>query len=1091
MMLNEQEIENMLSSSGFGYNKEYIGDSIPKNKLNNAVITMNVPKDEKIVALYDDTLFGSGKDGFCIGCKAVYFRPYCEKPNAIFFDNLPSMDITMSNHTLKVEDNDTVILFKFGNADKIESFLLRIQSKLIEQSMKEELIRKNLNINSILMKQNNGEYDQVTNELDELEQYFIVLTEQEQIEFYKCKVNNLLALSEEKACMEVVNSMKDQKWWGSVSEFNKQVRNQCFILQLKKNKPLYDVLLHSLKSRLDELLRFQNLIDELTIVFETGDYKETLEKLKQVNQNRVNDYPNELSEPYYFILIDCHARLEELTTAKRKFNIYKDKFLSGNNRAKLLNQTIKEVEDKIEERYLEKKREDYKNGLSLVKIFETHNNYKSAYDTLNMLGNDLPTKLIDLRKENEEHKIKLLLELFEYDLAKETLNKMDVAVKKLLVEDWQQIIDSHRRNNMEKQYEYQLGRANLYVKYGNAEKAEQFINKALSIKDTFEARCCEININILNFNYERVDELYSKLVEKQKENVNQADTKESLQVIHHSICQMKDAIRGLLKNALAQGEFGELNKEEYYNFKDMYGCGFKALSVIYGNLPLFFERIKRDSENDQDNCGLSIVFAAAITYSKEIFEQFLKRYMNEKDLFMNDELKTFGTIPLSFGSDIDIQNDFSGFLYRSKHATGDFSNDMSNDEGMNQSDTIMHLFFEQVYHKCRNTACVIFNEKLREKVYSNILSTVSEVQKSVMKEIDSVQTKLSEIKQEYNIRYNKLLEKFIQEDAADVVEEKGEFEKESDYQARLQDYIIENRKELEDNTLEFNKYDFEELDEWLEEQQKIMVEYEEFYKSYYQSLSSLIKLFDIKKEDCMHYFDVSKYELKLSAYDAEDESYSMSCKEAIGKLYIPNNQAKKLKENFAEYTPEIRIEILENEDIGIIVMYYITYEIDGVKYSCELKNSVEYDELTQLILEIDQLIEKFTDEKKEASLTAEEVETKKLTSSNTESVKIMNDVSADDELLDIKMMINEMSYLERADIRDNLSTLGLSPLQGVKIRLYISKQEQAELEQLFETVDKMSKEELISLKQIISARKYSEVVVEEWLKLLDSQIRSM
>lgn len=56
------------------YTGYHVEPAIPEKKVTGARAAMCIPHTERIVALYDDTLFGSGKDGIAFGEHAIYWK---------------------------------------------------------------------------------------------------------------------------------------------------------------------------------------------------------------------------------------------------------------------------------------------------------------------------------------------------------------------------------------------------------------------------------------------------------------------------------------------------------------------------------------------------------------------------------------------------------------------------------------------------------------------------------------------------------------------------------------------------------------------------------------------------------------------------------------------------------------------------------------------------------------------------------------------------------------------------------------------------------------------------------------------------------
>jgi len=102
--------------------KVYNNDKYQK-KLNNAMDSYvgwdNIAEDEAYLFLFDDTIFGSAKDGFLITTQAMYYKEQMENPQKELFSDITSIsiksvdkiviDATMINLTLANLDRDSIV----------------------------------------------------------------------------------------------------------------------------------------------------------------------------------------------------------------------------------------------------------------------------------------------------------------------------------------------------------------------------------------------------------------------------------------------------------------------------------------------------------------------------------------------------------------------------------------------------------------------------------------------------------------------------------------------------------------------------------------------------------------------------------------------------------------------------------------------------------------------------------------------------------------------------------------------------------------------------------------------------------------------
>ncbi len=92
--------------------------TMPVKKLRNASIAFLFPaKDEKIMLIADQTIFGSCKEGFSLTEKGIYWKAHFEKANKVFFHELISIKIekdwiTINGHFFNVSPSVNIKMMK-------------------------------------------------------------------------------------------------------------------------------------------------------------------------------------------------------------------------------------------------------------------------------------------------------------------------------------------------------------------------------------------------------------------------------------------------------------------------------------------------------------------------------------------------------------------------------------------------------------------------------------------------------------------------------------------------------------------------------------------------------------------------------------------------------------------------------------------------------------------------------------------------------------------------------------------------------------------------------------------------------------------
>jgi len=82
----------------------FMFENIPPKRLENAIksYALAMDNDETIIFLFDDTFFGSGKDGFILTTKGFYYRNYMEKANSVDIADIIDMDIKSAKLNQKI-----------------------------------------------------------------------------------------------------------------------------------------------------------------------------------------------------------------------------------------------------------------------------------------------------------------------------------------------------------------------------------------------------------------------------------------------------------------------------------------------------------------------------------------------------------------------------------------------------------------------------------------------------------------------------------------------------------------------------------------------------------------------------------------------------------------------------------------------------------------------------------------------------------------------------------------------------------------------------------------------------------------------------
>ncbi|HEX8832095.1 MAG TPA: hypothetical protein VF705_13055, partial [Longimicrobium sp.] len=102
-MLDEARITEICQDHSFTDFR--VGGEIPEKKLRNAREHFPIPATEQVIALYDDTVFGSNKDGLAVCTTGIYWKNDWTIKTARTYLSWPQM----ASATVAVEEKYTAV----------------------------------------------------------------------------------------------------------------------------------------------------------------------------------------------------------------------------------------------------------------------------------------------------------------------------------------------------------------------------------------------------------------------------------------------------------------------------------------------------------------------------------------------------------------------------------------------------------------------------------------------------------------------------------------------------------------------------------------------------------------------------------------------------------------------------------------------------------------------------------------------------------------------------------------------------------------------------------------------------------------------
>jgi hypothetical protein len=134
-MNHDDKNEILYHTQGMSIPNFYAFDKIPPPKLHNAISSYApVRSGETVIFLYDDTMFGSAKDGFLLTTERLYHKNICTQGVSIDIDDITHMCIRCGLLAKLSVGTDTVIVdieITHLTNKNMRNFLLHIMDKTL------------------------------------------------------------------------------------------------------------------------------------------------------------------------------------------------------------------------------------------------------------------------------------------------------------------------------------------------------------------------------------------------------------------------------------------------------------------------------------------------------------------------------------------------------------------------------------------------------------------------------------------------------------------------------------------------------------------------------------------------------------------------------------------------------------------------------------------------------------------------------------------------------------------------------------------------------------------------------------------------
>lgn len=125
------------------YDDLYFYENIPPKKLRNAIGSFKIPKTSAIIALYDNTVFGSCKNGLAICSDGLYWKDDSIGQNSILWDDIDSINFSLKDYYLIINNFYNLYIYGDGRSKQLAEFLLDIKNKISENDKNTPELKNN------------------------------------------------------------------------------------------------------------------------------------------------------------------------------------------------------------------------------------------------------------------------------------------------------------------------------------------------------------------------------------------------------------------------------------------------------------------------------------------------------------------------------------------------------------------------------------------------------------------------------------------------------------------------------------------------------------------------------------------------------------------------------------------------------------------------------------------------------------------------------------------------------------------------------------------------------------------------------------
>lgn len=572
----------------------YYLNAIPEKKLRNARAYMNIPSNETVYGLFDFTIFGSAKEGTCFTDKKIYGRT-SSGVDSITYNDFAKTKVSMPDATVYVDGK--IPTYSHIGINNLLLGIHKLGAPIDLSDAKAEFNKKDYQKCIELL---NNQAPQVKN-----------TAKSDVIEYRKLYIEVYIALNIMATAEDLLAIFKRE--YASETSTATFIENKEQVIADFKKKYNEDV--EALKSTFAKATELEN----------GGQYKDALHII--YNQELREDFPSDFKKEYYAKRIHIELEAEEPDFVENSIDEAVEKnIINSTEKDNYTNQVV-QLRAMLHERYLDEQREVIRKNISMAKMFENHGVLESASDTINATISSAPSELHKEKAEAFKILVELLLSQYEYEQIYE-LSKFynSLSTADNLGYDLSSTVEQHRTEHLHEFYEHLYEKAIYYMQAGKYAESNKYIQEAKSVKFTFDIRCAEINLAILELDYIKSRSLLDFLIKEKTRYEDAQLVEDSINQLEGQYCEMVRGISDMLKiSAIHNNIEGVMDKEGYNGFVDLEGLNLPSIAVRFANSDILATLEERgyNMEFTRAIGGFGIAFLAAMQLDYNSFKKFV------------------------------------------------------------------------------------------------------------------------------------------------------------------------------------------------------------------------------------------------------------------------------------------------------------------------------------------------------------------------------------------------------------------------------------------------------------------------------------